>query len=248
MRPCRRGPRSLRPSDGRWRSRGSASLFIRTRLRGLCRHHGEGPGFTGSRPKQAPLGTDPQGPGCGNRETWTLRPCGRACGLRDLRWTLFLPTSPMPGDLTSPLPLWPGPVPAPAWVLRETTLWGAAGGAQREAGVPRGLPKPQGHPLLAGTAATAEACRPGGLRASRAGAARNPLLSLPPFLAGGVCRRVCVPVLLYRALILPLPGSQNGQECPTWPEICLLALVTASPTVLEASLLCPLSLRVSPLR
>jgi hypothetical protein len=66
-------PCSLRPSDGRWRLRGSSTLFIRTRLRGLCPHHGEGPGFTGSRPKHAPLGTDPPEAGVRNREAWTLR-------------------------------------------------------------------------------------------------------------------------------------------------------------------------------
>lgn len=60
---------------------------------------------------------------------------------------------PLPGDLTSPLPLRPGRVPAPAGELRETTLWGAVDRAQTETGVPRGLPEPQGHPLLAGTGA-----------------------------------------------------------------------------------------------
>lgn len=63
--------------------------------------------------------------------------------------------SPLPGDLTSPLPLWPSGVLASAGELRETTLWDSASGAQTETEVPRGLPKPQGHPLLAGTGAPA---------------------------------------------------------------------------------------------
>lgn len=89
---------------------------------------------------------------------------------------------------------------------------------------------------------------PGRLKACHARAARSPLLSLPSFLVGCVGRRVCIPIPLYLGLILVLPGSQNWQECPTWPESCLLVLATtsaSSPTVLEAYPLCPLSLRVS---
>lgn len=113
-------PRSLRPSDGGWRSRGSAALFIRTRLRGLCPHYREGRASQAhvQRKRHSGLTLGARGAEPRGVDLATVR----ACGLRDPRRTLSLLTSPLPGDLTSSLPLWPGRVPASAWVLRETIL------------------------------------------------------------------------------------------------------------------------------
>lgn len=145
--------------------------------------------FTSSRPKKAPLGTDPRGPGCG---TERRGPCDRAgCGTLGGHYPYS--RRPCLGDLTSPLP---------CGLVGSLPQLGCCGRlpcrVQREERREK-LESPEVSPSRRGTPcwrAQQRRLKPAGrLKTSLALTARNPLpstLPSPPRLS-----RVCVLVPLY---------------------------------------------------
>lgn len=128
---------------------GGAALSVRTRLQGLCP-----PATEKDRASQAHVQSERRrsgltlgGPGCGTGRI--VRPCG----LREPRWTLSPTHAALAWgpDLATPSVAWLGPGPSGGAAGDHPV--GCRGPGAREAGVPRGLPEPQGPPLLAGTAA-----------------------------------------------------------------------------------------------
>lgn len=175
----------------------SSVLSVRTRLRGPRPRRGEGPGFAGSRPKRAPLGTDPRGPGVRDR---VARETVRAAGAHPV---------------------------------------GCSGrSAETSRGPPRS-PRAAGTPPAGGPAAAA--CPPGPLKASHA-LGTPCFLSHPSKRVGGVCQKVCIPILHDRGLVLELPGSQNVPGCPSRPEAGLPALLLSLRGAGARSCLTPSSL------